>query len=391
MVALVACSGSAASNDATGEVTTESDHGHHQWDHGGTRSGGTTTGGGPMVDPGNMSVNLGGADATCKPDAMAHMGEGTYYTFADGGGNCGFPPTPNDLLVGAMNHTDFAASAVCGSCVNLTGPKGTIKIRIVESVPRMQTGRHRSLADGVRSHGRARAWAREEINWHYISCQSMGPVIYHFKDGSNAFWTAVQMRNHRYAGQVVRLQSEGRLVKDVPRLDYNYFVDAGGMGPGPYTFRVTDVYNHVIEDTGIALKDNADSPGAESVSGVHWAVNQDSLAAHPRQVEPRWPLEAAALDDVGDLRAEADAELGHHPCRVLGRFVGEQAQDRVAVACPVHGHRFAILHEDDEDRDIGIQAVDEFERALHLLGSLVERAEHESVAVVNAVLLEERA
>jgi hypothetical protein len=34
------------------------------------------------------------------------------------------------------------------------------------------------------------------------------------------------------------------------------------MGAGPYTFRVTDVYNHVIEDTGIPLKDNADAPGA---------------------------------------------------------------------------------------------------------------------------------
>ena len=49
----------------------------------------------------------------------------------------------------------------------------------------------------------------------------------------------------------------------------------------------------------------------------------------------------------------------------------------------------AVLHEDDEDRDIGIQAIDEVERSLHLLGGLIERAQHESVAVVNAVLAEE--
>ena len=106
------------------------------------------------------------------------------------------------------------------------------------------------------------ALGRVKINWHYISCQSMGPVIYHFKDGSNAFWTAVQMRNHRYAVKSFAYKAKDGSFKDVPRLDYNYFVDAGGMGPGPYTFRVTDVYNHVIEDTGIPLKDNADAPGA---------------------------------------------------------------------------------------------------------------------------------
>jgi expansin (peptidoglycan-binding protein) len=50
--------------------------------------------------------------------------------------------------------------------------------------------------------------------------------------------------------------------RTVPREQYNYFVEAGGMGRGPYTFRVTDVHGNVIEDTGVQLTDGGETPGA---------------------------------------------------------------------------------------------------------------------------------
>jgi hypothetical protein len=34
-----------------------------------------------------------------------------------------------------------------------------------------------------------------------------------------------------------------------------------GMGPGPYTFRVTDVNGAVIEDSGVPFNENGDSVG----------------------------------------------------------------------------------------------------------------------------------
>lgn len=32
----------------------------------------------------------------------------------------------------------------------------------------------------------------------YVACGLEGPIVYYFKEGSNSFWTAVQVRNHRY-------------------------------------------------------------------------------------------------------------------------------------------------------------------------------------------------
>jgi expansin (peptidoglycan-binding protein) len=89
-----------------------------------------------------------------------------------------------------------------------------------------------------------------------------GNIVFHFKEGSNQWWTAVQVRNHR--NRVVKLeylQSNGTY-KVVRRLDYNYFVEPTGMGPGPYTFRVTDVHGNVLVNPGIPHVENGDAVGS---------------------------------------------------------------------------------------------------------------------------------
>ena len=142
-----------------------------------------------MVDPGNMSVNLGGTDASCKPDAVAHIGEkGTYYTFADGGGNCGFRHGAKRSLgrCDESTHTTSPTSAVCGSCVNLNRTeRHHPKIRIVDRCPKCKNRVSIDLfSDGVRFDGRPCPGAREVNMAPTSPASTMGPVIYHFKDGS---------------------------------------------------------------------------------------------------------------------------------------------------------------------------------------------------------------
>jgi expansin (peptidoglycan-binding protein) len=51
----------------------------------------------------------------------------------------------------------------------------------------------------------------------------------------------------------------------MPRTDDDYFVAEAGLGAGPFTLRVTDVYGHEVEDTGIPLGDDSVSPGASQL------------------------------------------------------------------------------------------------------------------------------
>src|SRR5947207_9220660 len=66
-------------------------------------------------------------------------GQATFYD-ATGAGNCSFDPTPNDLMVGAMNQTDYAGSLLCGAYVEISGPKGVVVVRIVDRCPECPTG-----------------------------------------------------------------------------------------------------------------------------------------------------------------------------------------------------------------------------------------------------------
>jgi expansin (peptidoglycan-binding protein) len=103
---------------------------------------------------------------------------------------------------------------------------------------------------------------RVPISWRVVSPNLDGPVVYRFKEGSNQWWTAVQVRNHRNpVAKFEYLASDGQF-REVPRTNYNYFVEAAGMGTGPYTFRVTDIYGNTLTDSGIPFSEAGEVAGS---------------------------------------------------------------------------------------------------------------------------------
>jgi expansin (peptidoglycan-binding protein) len=181
-----------------------------------------------------------------------HQGIATYYD-ATGAGACSFDPSPNDLMVAAMDADEYDNAAVCGEYLRVTGPKGIITIRIVDLCPECKAG-HLDLSQQAFASIADLPQGIVPITWQLISPDLNGPIAYHFKNGSNQWWTAVQIRNHR--NPIAKFEyrdAVGQLVA-VPRVSYNYFVQTEpGMGTGPYTFRVTDLYGNALVDSGIPL------------------------------------------------------------------------------------------------------------------------------------------
>ncbi|MBK9259418.1 MAG: hypothetical protein IPM54_06225 [Polyangiaceae bacterium] len=216
---------------------------------GGSTSSGSTGAGGS-----------GGSSASACANAATFEGEGTYYA-ASGDGACSFGPSADKpLLIGAMNAQDYNNSNVCGACAHVKGPNGEVTVRIVDLCPECVHG-DIDLSPEAFEKLAPLVEGRIPISWQFVPCEVSGPIVYHFKEGSNQWWTAVQIRNHRHAIAKFEWQSADGVWHDVPRVDYNYFVDANGMGPGPYTFRVTDVEGGVVEDTGIPFIEAGDAPG----------------------------------------------------------------------------------------------------------------------------------
>ncbi len=196
-----------------------------------------------------------------KPAATnpVHTGIATYYN-ATGDGACTFGASPDDLMVTALNAEEYSNAAWCGAYVYVQGPSGSVTVRITDLCPECKAG-HLDLSREAFAKIADPILGRVNITWQVVSPAVSGPIIYHFKDGSNQWWTAVQIRNHR--NPIAKFEYlSGDTWVSVPRSDYNYFVQASGMGPGPYSFRVTDVYGNVLSDSGIPHTENGNVNGS---------------------------------------------------------------------------------------------------------------------------------
>lgn len=212
--------------------------------------------------------------ATVNP---IHEGIATFYG-ATGAGACSFDPTPNDLLVTALNAEEFDNAAFCGAYLHVRGPKGEVTVRIVDLCPECKAG-HLDLSQEAFAQIADPVQGRVAITWQVISPEITGPIAYHFKEGSNQWWTAVQIRNHRNPIAKLEYYASSEWVT-VARTEYNYFVQTNpGMGPGPYQFRVTDHKGNVLVDDGISHVENGTVNGGAQFP-LYVALNEHrSLAS----------------------------------------------------------------------------------------------------------------
>jgi expansin (peptidoglycan-binding protein) len=193
-----------------------------------------------------------GAADSGPPTSLGDVRDGvaTYYA-ATGEGNCSFDASPGDLDVAAMDAPEWANSAVCGMCVHVVGPSGAVTVRIVDQCPGCEKS-HLDLSESAFAKIADPTLGRVPIQWQPVACAVSGPIAYKFKEGSNQWWTAIQVRNHRIP--IAKLEvNVGGTWTSIDRVDYNYFVASSGLGPGPYSLRVTDALGASLQDDGIAL------------------------------------------------------------------------------------------------------------------------------------------
>ena len=205
--------------------------------------------------------SAGGDAPACSAEPAPESGDGTYYA-ADGTGNCSFDASPDDLMVAAMNGADYANAAWCGACLEVSHGTTSIVVRVVDQCPGCQHG-DLDLSEQAFAMLAPTSAGRIPITWHEVACPVTGPVQYRFKEGSNAYWIAIQLRDHRYPISKLEARTGAGAWTEIARADYNYFVDASGLGTGPVALRVTDTRGHAIEDDAVPFAAATIAPSAQ--------------------------------------------------------------------------------------------------------------------------------
>jgi expansin (peptidoglycan-binding protein) len=192
-------------------------------------------------------------------------GNATYYTMADGTGNCSFDALPEPQYVGALNNIDYNTpeidgirypnATLCGAYARVTGRKGTVTIKIVDRCPdAICTKGHIDLSPEAFAAVDDLIHGYVPITWQLISPPIAGPISFRYKDGSSQWWTAIQVLNHRNPVAKLEFLQDGSW-NELERMQYNYFIASSGLGVGYHTFRVTDIFGNRIEETSTVYLD----------------------------------------------------------------------------------------------------------------------------------------
>ncbi|MCG8700241.1 MAG: Ig-like domain-containing protein [Bacteroidales bacterium] len=255
-------------------------------------------------------------------------GDGTFYGYG-GGGNCSFPYPGKPALTGAMNQVQYNGSEMCGACVEVTGRKGTLMISIEDRCPECKHG-DIDLSEDAFPYIDDKIHGRVPISWKIVPCPVQGPIKLYFKEGSSQWWTAVQVRNHKYPVAKLEYKVKEKWV-NVKRMMYNYFLVASGMGPGPFDFRITDIYGSVIIEKNVPLKITTEITGTKQfpdcgnsgtiidVTGVELSkstlalsigekhtLTADIIPANATNKNIQWNVKnpsIASIDDQGEVTA----------------------------------------------------------------------------------------
>jgi expansin len=209
--------------------------------------------GGGVLGVAAVSVALvmaaSGAPACAAP--VSGSGRATYFDGSKGG-NCSFGPPSTNLYV-ALGPQEYQAGAACGGYIDVKGPKGSVRVKVVDQCPECEKG-HLDMSEAA--FARIGNVSDGIIPISYKGVQNPplpGPITMTVKDGASQYWLAILADNHGNPLSKMEVRSPSGGWVAMKHTDYNYWLDEDGDGRGPFTVRLSDVFGHQATVSGITL------------------------------------------------------------------------------------------------------------------------------------------
>lgn len=184
------------------------------------------------------------------PDSVSSA---TYFSGSTLG-DCSFPAAePGEFVV--FLSSDLYEVEKCGMCMEVVGDSGNVLARVVGECATCSTNsldfnpdayaELNDLSIGVSS-----------VSWQMQECPLFEKILIEFAPGSNQWWASVIIEHHVYPIASVEYW-DGAVYQNLPRSSANHFESAGGMGAGPFQFRITDVFGHQVTVNNVPLLNGA--------------------------------------------------------------------------------------------------------------------------------------
>ncbi len=201
--------------------------------------------------PGSSALSL----SALSGPAGAVSGTATHYVLS-GLPNCSYPSPPADQLFVALSPSEYAAAGGCGGYLQVTGPGGSVRVKVIDQCPECATG-HIDLSEPAFAELAPLPAGLINVTYTSLTDPALpGPITMEVKTGSSPYWLALLADNtgNRLASVQVENASGGWI--SLTRTSYNYWIAQSGAGSGPFTVRLTDTSGNEVTVNDITL-----SPG----------------------------------------------------------------------------------------------------------------------------------
>ncbi|MEV0738296.1 expansin EXLX1 family cellulose-binding protein [Streptomyces sp. NPDC050549] len=195
---------------------------------------------------------------------VTYPGVATVYKAGVGDGACSYGPS-SDMMIAAMNTTDYETSRACGAYIRVHAANGaSVTVRITNECPLPCAPGQLDLSEQAFAELAPVSTGRLAITWSLLSPDAVGTISIRYKTGSSPYWCGIQAIGHRNPLARLEIRSGGSW-RQLARTDYNYFLSPDGSGCGG-AIRLTDIYGQQLTVNGIAVR-----PEVVQSTGVQFA------------------------------------------------------------------------------------------------------------------------
>jgi expansin (peptidoglycan-binding protein) len=270
-----------------------------------------------------LLLQNGGSACASPPATSAHSGKATFYDLDGGTGNCSFPSAPADDLFVALGPDQYSGGAACGTYLDVTGPKGKVRVKVIDSCPGCAAG-HLDLSRTAFKKIGAEVAGVIPITYKTVVNPAVpGPLSVRMQEGVSQYYFAALIDNHGNQLASVKVAGPGGTFHSAARADYNDWIIDGGAGSGPFKIKISDVYGRTATLTGISLSPEKTQTTSVRLSGGGAVQAPHSSSPTPARKKSPSPKpstssvapttsaasSSAALPTATDTTAPADASL----------------------------------------------------------------------------------
>ncbi|HSS37575.1 MAG TPA: expansin EXLX1 family cellulose-binding protein [Polyangia bacterium] len=223
---------------------------------GGSGNGGGGGRGGATAGTGGGASGGSAGAAACSAPWHAEGVQARLLTVS-GATACSYAAADVPALAAGVDMPNYRGALACGACLRVQASLGanSVVVQVVELSGSSGVLLSKAAMDTI-----APGASLTNVAWTLAPCDVQNqPVKYLIKDGSNAGYVGIQIRNARYPVTAVSVVGTNTSVP-LTLQDYDYW-ESTSAGAGPLTLRLTDVNGQSFLDSGVKVTAQAVEPG----------------------------------------------------------------------------------------------------------------------------------